>query len=269
MNALRTSNKFLNGNLLDGEELATLKSALEQDQGLANHNYGRDDGEGRQTKTTLWNYPGDDITGIIGRSEKVAGTMEKLLGGEVYHYHAKVIMKEPFTGGAHIWHQDYGYWYLNGNLFPDMGTVWIAVDRADKTNGCLKILPGSHQAGRIDHVKVGDQACADLERVNQLAKVCPLTYVQLDPGDALFFHCNLLHRSDQNSSANRRWAFLVCYNRASNDPVYKHHHPNYTPLQKVSNAKIKECGVRTDTTGKHFFGGPKEELAMDILSQEK
>ncbi|XP_013396823.1 uncharacterized protein LOC106163706 [Lingula anatina] len=254
---------------LDAEEVTNLRTALEQDRALEDYHYARDDGQGRQTKTVNWSHPGDDITGMIGRSEKAAGTMEKLLGGEVYQYHAKVVMKEPFTGGAFIWHQDYGYWYLNGNLFPDMGTVWIAVDGADKTNGCLQILPGSHRAGRMDHVKVGDQAGADPERVELLAKLCPLTYVQLDPGDALFFHCNLLHRSDQNHSQNRRWAYLVCYNRASNDPVYKHHHPNYTPLIKVPNNRIKECGTKTSTEGKIFFQGPKRDrdLAIEVLER--
>ena len=66
-------------------------------------------------------------------------------------------------------------------------------------------------------------------------------------GDALFFHCNLLHCSSANMSTARRWAFLCAYNRADNDPVIKHHHPNYTPLQKVScytyviRRKTKHC----------------------------
>ncbi|XP_013382437.1 uncharacterized protein LOC106153161 [Lingula anatina] len=254
--------------LLDTEEITKLRVALEQDQGLRDHCNAADDGEGRAAKSTLWNYVADDITGIIARSEKVAGTMEKLLGGEVYHYHSKVIMKEPFTGGAHIWHQDYGYWYLNGCLFPDMGTVWVAVDRADKTNGCLKILPGSHLAGRVDHVKKGMQAGADVARVEQLMQVCPMTYVQLDPGDALFFHCNLLHRSEQNNSPNRRWAFLMCYNRRTNDPVYRHHHPNYTPLFKVPNSRIKQCSTITTMEGKGFHAGPKATMHMAKLEEQ-
>lgn len=172
-------------------------------------------------------------------------------------------MKEPFTGGAHIWHQDYGYWYENGCLFPDMGTVWIAVDKANRNNGCLKILPRSHQAGRIEHVKIGEQVGADVDRVGQLAKRLPLTYVELDPGDALFFHSNLLHRSDQNSSPNRRWAFLLAYNRASNNPIYQHHHPLYQgPMDKVPNSAIRECGTKTDLTGKQFFGGPKVDFSL-------
>jgi len=54
------------------------------------------------------------------------------------------------------------------------------------------------------------------------------------PGDALFFHSNLLHTSDKNLSDKRRWAFLCAYNRADNNPVYKHHHAQYTPLDMVS-----------------------------------
>jgi len=33
----------------------------------------------------------------------------QLLGGEVYHYHTKLIMKEAHTGGSFVWHQDYGF----------------------------------------------------------------------------------------------------------------------------------------------------------------
>ena len=53
------------------------------------------------------------------------------------------------------------------------------------------------------------------------------------PGDALFFHSNVLHTSDQNNSDMRRWAFLCSYNRRDNNPIIKHHHPQYTPLKKV------------------------------------
>lgn len=70
--------------------------------------------------------------------------------------------------------------------------------------------------------------------INIRIQVLPLVEVEMDPGDALFFHSNILHRSDQNKSDRRRWAFLIAYNRASNDPVIKHPHPNYTKLDIVS-----------------------------------
>lgn len=82
------------------------------------------------------------------------------------------------------------YWYNNGCLFPDMGTVFIAIDKCDRENGCLKarpvfkrehgihppyvhiqVLKGSHSLGRIEHKKVGGQMGADMDRVEHVMKV--------------------------------------------------------------------------------------------------
>ena len=50
-------------------------------------------------------------------------------------------------------------------------------------------------------------------------------YVEMEPGDVLFFHSNLLHTSDQNHSDLRRWVMIVSYCRADNNPVREHHCP--------------------------------------------
>ena len=63
---------------MDTDELIKLKDALEHDEGVMSMNYGRSDGEGGRTKVVLWNQPGNDITGIVARSEKMAGTFEKV-----------------------------------------------------------------------------------------------------------------------------------------------------------------------------------------------
>ena len=47
--------------------------------------------------------------------------------------------------------------------------------------------------GRINHNRSGEQAGADLERLKYAKEKFPLVYVEMEPGDALFFHCNLLH----------------------------------------------------------------------------
>ena len=66
------------------------------------HSYGRDDGEGGMVKVCLWNQPGDDITGIIARSEKMAGTFEQvifrlgLLWGFFHHY-PQPLLAVPIT----------------------------------------------------------------------------------------------------------------------------------------------------------------------------
>ena len=234
---------FLRGHF-DRDECSVLRDALAGGASTSGEKHQRQDGEGGTTKVTIWNQPSDDPSGLVGRMPRMVEPVEQVLEGEVYLYHAKLTYKEPFTGGAWAWHQDYGYWYNNGCLFPLMASIMVALDPCTKENGCLQVLEGSHLLGRIDHQKVGDQTGADPERVQQAAKVLPLIQCEMDPGDALLFHCNTLHRSDQNRSPHPRCTFICCYNAARNDPYKKHHHPNYTKLVRVSDAVLKEARNR-------------------------
>jgi hypothetical protein len=246
--------------MLDAEEIGLLGRAAREDRVLDQHSYGRADGEGGTVRLSLWNHPTDTIYGMVARSESIVDSAEKLLEGEAYHYHSKMIMKDAKVGGAWAWHQDYGYWYQNGVLFPLLTSAYIAIDRATKENGCLQVIRKSHQLGRIEHVLTGDQAGADQERVNEILKKLDLVYVEMEPGDALFFHANLLHRSDQNHSDNPRWSMICCYNAARNNPYKESHHPCYTPLVKVPDSEIRKAGQKR-------FGDSEDDAAW--LDQTK
>lgn len=240
--------------LFDAEEITLLRAAIENDPQLVESLYNRTDSAGKATRMATWNHPGDSVYGLAARSHRVVDTMEDMLGGEVYHYHSKLTAKEPFEGGAWEWHQDYGYWYHNGCVFPYMASVMVALDRATRENGCLQVLRGSHLAGRVDHgVLPGEQVGADPRRVQAMLERMDLVYAEMEPGDGLFFHSNVMHRSDQNRSPNRRWTVLFCYNAARNDPYLDHHHPHYTPLSKVPDAAIKAAGARFSAGDDDFF----------------
>lgn len=230
--------------LFDAEEIDLLRRASKDDKALDEHSFGKDDGTGVKVRLSLWNHPGDGIYGMFARCHKLVDSVEQLLGDEAYHYHSKMIMKDAKVGGAWAWHQDYGYWYQNGVLAPLLTSVFIAVDPATRENGCLQVIPGSHELGRIDHVLTGDQAGADRERVDAILTRLPLVHVEMAPGDALFFHANLLHRSDRNESENPRWSMICCYNAARNDPYKDAHHPRYTPMAKVADTEILAAGER-------------------------
>ncbi|MFL2869108.1 MAG: phytanoyl-CoA dioxygenase family protein [Pirellulaceae bacterium] len=213
-------------------EIKSLHGIAKADQQLVAEAYARLDANGAETKLAVRNELVDSPYSAIVRSKRVARTMEKLLDDEVYHYHHKMMLKEPRIGGAWEWHQDYGYWYSNGCVYPDMGSCLIAVDRASKANGCLQVLRGSHFIGRVEHVTIGDQTGADPERVEAAIRRHELVYCEMDPGDALFFHANLLHRSDANTSEDPRWSLICCYNTKHNDPIIENgRHPNYSPLE--------------------------------------
>ena len=232
-------------NLLDPEETDLLLNVAKADRGIQGGAMARHDAVGNLTRLTLRNALFDDMYSAIVRSRRIVDRMEQMLGGEVYHYHHKMMLKEPRVGGAWEWHQDYGYWYNNGCLFPFMASCLIAVDRATRENGCLQVIRGSHQMGRVDHVELeGGQTAADPERVEKALERMELVYCEMAPGSAVFFHGNLLHRSDMNASEYSRWSLICCYNAARNDPYKVHHHPNYQYLEKWPDEKVKEIGRR-------------------------
>jgi len=231
-------------NWFAAEEVELLRRAAKEDKTLDDHAYGRADGEGGTVRLAIWNQPGDGIYGMFARCHRITDAADQILDDEAYHYHSKMILKDAHVGGAWAWHQDYGYWYQNGVLYPRLTSVYIAVDPATRRNGCLQVVRGSHQLGRVDHGLTGDQAGADPERVAAVLERLPLVYCELDPGDVVFFDANTLHRSDQNRSDQARWAMICCYNAKSNSPYKTSHHPAYTPLRKVPDEAIKEVGIR-------------------------
>src|SRR5450631_720917 len=197
------------------------KTALE-DSAMKNHALDLNDQSGKKTKLSLWFTPGNDVFGYLTRSEKIIHSIQQLLGShsQICHFHSKLMQKEPRVGGAWEWHQDYGYWYKNQFMFPDqLISVMLALTHADKENGCLQVIRGSHKMGRVNHGFSGEQVGADKEMVENALKTMDLVYVELLPGDALFFHSNLLHRSEANLSDYPRWSIISCYNAQSN-PAY-------------------------------------------------
>ena len=116
-------------------------------------------------------------------------------------------IKEPEVGGAWEWHQDYGYWYNYGCLAPNMLSIYVALDSATKENGCLQVLKGSHKLGRLDHIRESGQMNVASDRLTAAHNRFKKIYVELDAGDAVVFHCNLLHGSDANNSLNPRSLF--------------------------------------------------------------
>lgn len=244
---------------LDPEETGILRQAAKADVAFQQHARDLKDDEGGTAKLVLWNDAGETIYGAVARCHRVVDAMEQLLDGEVYHYHSKMSIKEPFTGGAWAWHQDFGYWYQNGCLFPDMASVVIAIDPNTRQNGCMQLLRGSHLMGRIEHGWYGEQLGGDPERTDAAMKVMELVYAELEPGDALFFHCNTLHRSGQNKSPHPRWSLLCCYNTRRNNPYKASPHPFYERLEKVPDARLKEMAMKTFAQGTEFLGRSRDE----------
>lgn len=138
-------------NFLNLEEVTLLSGLATGDTVLRNNAFDFKDQSGKYTKLTLWFTPGDDTFGLWTRSEQIVSAVQTLLGErEVCHFHSKLMQKEPQVSGAWEWHQDYGYWYKNGFLYPDaLISVMLALTEATRQNGCVQVLKGSHKMGRF------------------------------------------------------------------------------------------------------------------------
>ena len=227
-------------NFLDDKEAALFYDLATHDDVLRSNAFDLTDQSGKSTKLSLWFTPGEDTFGLLTRCRSLANATQALLGeGTVCHFHSKLMQKEPRVGGAWEWHQDYGYWYKNGFLFPDaMISVMMALTEATKQNGCLQVLKGSHKMGRLEHHFAGEQQGADTPFIEEALNRFERIYVELDPGDLLFFHSNLLHMSEGNLSDKPRWSLISAYNLSYNIPFREKNLSCITPLQVVDDEEV-------------------------------
>ena len=206
--------------------------------------------EGRITATKASSGPLTRIH-MIHRTQAVAerfllyppalDVLEALVGADVLALQTMLFLNPPDQGGQG-WHQD--AYYIT--TYPEtLIGVWMAIDAADEENGCLWVVPGSHcepiypSPDRPAFIHEED-SFADLKTVenvshlddelNTLSKVAgkypaPIP-VPVNPGDVIFFHSHLLHRSHQNRSEKRlRRSFVSHYCNARSWVPWNHGAP--------------------------------------------
>jgi len=228
-------------NFLEPAAVEKLYGTAIGDNTMENNAINVTDQTGKNSKLSLWFTPGNDVFGYLTRSESMVNGVAALLDSDapVCHFHSKLMQKEPKVGGAWEWHQDYGYWYKNQFMFPDqLISVMVALTPANKQNGCLQVIKGSHKLGRINHGFAGEQVGADMVMVNNALKTMDLVYVEIEPGDALFFHSNILHRSEANLSDHPRWSIISCYASQSNLAYNENSTSWKTPIEMVPDNAI-------------------------------
>lgn len=249
-------------NYLSAPEVEKLQHIAFADGAMRRHAFDLNDQSGKKTKLTLWYAPGNDAYGLLTKSRRMVDSADKLMDGDspVCHFHSKLMQKEPRVGGAWEWHQDYGYWYKNEFLLPDqMISIMVAITDANKENGCLQVISGTHKMGRIEHGFSGEQVGASQHYVDLALKTMKLVYVELKAGDALIFHPNLLHRSEANLSEHPRWSLISVYNRANNVPYNEPSKSSTIPVQMVPDEALLEWEAEEIDERAAFLDKEKDE----------
>jgi hypothetical protein len=120
-----------------------------------------------------------------------------------------LINKAPGTATVQ-WHQDYSYWPLDS---PAGVTMWVALEDADRDNGCLRYIPGTHLLGEkhpanffVDAEQPRRQGLQDLDAESREKEAID---VPARAGEVLAHHPLVWHMSPANHSNRHRHAWSI------------------------------------------------------------
>ena len=178
----------------------------------------RDAPGGRTVRRLLQAYIRDPAYAQWATSPEVKARLTPLLGPQIelsQAHHNCVMTKDPRYSSLTSWHRDIRYWAFER---ADLVSVWLALGRETKENGCLLVLPGSHDIefapGRLDEAQFL-RTDAEANRSLLASEVA----VELEPGDVLFFHARLFHAAGRNRTADTKYSVVFTYHAAGNHPV--------------------------------------------------
>ena len=143
----------------------------------------------------------------LAHHPRLVPTIQALLGPDLLLFRSTLMLKPAFHGSVHALHQDSAYWPIDP---PALATVSIALDDATATNGCLKVVPGSHRWGLREWGRIAVEQDGPLTESQDLSQADILD-VPLKAGSALVFHSLMVHGSGANTSPQSRHTALYAY----------------------------------------------------------
>jgi len=192
--------------------------------------------------------------------------MTAMLGTEPYAVQTMFYFKPPGARGQAL-HQDQYY------LRVQPGTciaAWLAVDDCDEENGCLRVVPGSHDWPVLCLTEADTtQSFTDVTvPLPPDAQAMPVT---MKAGDVFFFNGQLVHGSLPNTTTDRfRRALIGHYIVGEAEQVYQWYHPvlqmDGTEIELGVSEIGGTCGTWVDREGKAELELQLENVNEKIFS---
>ena len=173
------------------------------------------------------------------RHPRVLDAVEAILGADLILIMSHLIVKRAEDGLPVAWHQDNTYWHsVQGT---DVSTVWLAIDDTDRTNGCMQVIPCTHEGyPEMEKVSTGgdDLLGLTVEATSEMesAAIC----LEMNAGSLSMHDSFVLHGSEANTSGRRRAAYTMRYANANTVTVDTDEH--WVPVYLVRG----EAGENTD-----------------------
>ena len=153
---------------------------------------------------------------------RLLDVVEELIGSEILSnpiQHTRIkppehLLNQKFQGrntmvSAVEWHQDQGVATVEVDA-TEMLTVWFPVFDTSIDNGCLCVVPRSHERGLLLHCPSKPGQVFDL-RIPEVIRGSKGLALEMKRGSALFMHRLTMHSSLRNLSDGVRWSFDLRY----------------------------------------------------------
>lgn len=145
-------------------------------------------------------------------ADEVLDLVEPLIGHNIGLWSSHFISKEPLVGRATPWHEDSSYWQGRLDRMDQIVTIWLAIDKVDRENGCMRVIPGTHQNGfsEYEDVDIANNTFDSEIRADQLDE-SKAVYFELEPGYCSLHDGRIVHGAEANTSPRRRAGYTMRY----------------------------------------------------------
>ncbi len=145
---------------------------------------------------------------------RIVRPMCELVGAErVALFTDKLNLKRPREGSRFEWHQDSPYWAHFCTHLDRLPNVLVTLDDADESNGCFRLIAGSHRRGMLPG-REGEGVLGPLfTRPDQFDERDAVS-AELRAGSLVFFSPHSVHGSLPNRSGRARRALVLTYQPA-------------------------------------------------------
>ncbi len=164
---------------------------------------------GMSTQQMDWWHGEDRALWEICTHPRILAYVTAILGPDFYLWGSQFFSKDPGEGKTTPWHQDAFYWPLAPHKAV---TVWLAFTDSDVENGAMCVVPGTHRAGRLQHIKSDSNAdVLGMELAPAAFRAADAVPLILKAGQISLHDDNIVHGSQANHSSRLRCGLTMRY----------------------------------------------------------
>jgi non-haem Fe2+, alpha-ketoglutarate-dependent halogenase len=142
-------------------------------------------------------------------SAQVLDAVEDVIGPDILVFASKFWIKGGGDGTFVSWHQDSAYFGLEPH---DLVTAWVALTDANRDNGCMQVIPGSHLGTAQTHNETYDpkNLLARGQKIEDI-DASDAVFMELKAGEFSLHNERTVHGSLANNTDSPRIGLALFY----------------------------------------------------------